>query len=76
MAGIDPEQLRQQLRRETDVKATKQLTVALLYDAGSHLIRSKSLRPIATAADSLLMSRACVSGVMSFSLHKCPANVV
>lgn len=32
--GVDPEQLRQQLRRETDAKATKQLTVALLYDAG------------------------------------------
>jgi hypothetical protein len=32
--GLDPEQLRQQLRRETDAKATKQLTVALLYNAG------------------------------------------
>jgi transposase len=34
LVGVDPEQLRQQLRRETDAKATKQLTVALLYDAG------------------------------------------
>ena len=34
LAGIDPEQLRQQLRTETDAKATKQLTVALLYEAG------------------------------------------
>jgi transposase len=34
LAGVDPEQLRQQLRRETDAKAAKQLTVALLYDAG------------------------------------------
>lgn len=34
LVGIDPEQLRQQLRRETDAKATKQLIVALLYDAG------------------------------------------
>ena len=34
LVGVDPEQLRQQLRTETDAKATKQLTVALLYDAG------------------------------------------
>ncbi len=34
LVGVDPEQLRQQLRMETDAKATKQLTVALLYDAG------------------------------------------
>lgn len=34
LVGVDPEQLRQQLRRETDAKAPKQLTVALLYDAG------------------------------------------
>ena len=34
LSGVDPEQLRQQLRTETDAKAAKQLTVALLYDAG------------------------------------------
>jgi transposase len=34
LAGVDPEQLRQQLRTETNGKAAKQLTVALLYDAG------------------------------------------
>ncbi len=34
LEGVDPEQLHQQLRRETDAKATKQLTVTLLYDAG------------------------------------------
>lgn len=34
LVGVDPEQLRQQLRRETNAKAAKQLTVALLYDAG------------------------------------------
>jgi hypothetical protein len=34
LGDVDPGQLRQQLRRETDAKATKQLTVALLYDAG------------------------------------------
>ena len=34
LVGVGPEQLRQQLRRETDAKATKRLTVALLYDAG------------------------------------------
>ncbi len=34
LEGVDSEQLHQQLRRETDAKATKQLTVALLYDAG------------------------------------------
>jgi len=34
LVGVDPEQLRQQLRTETDGKAAKQLTIALLYDAG------------------------------------------
>ena len=34
LVGVDPEQLRQQLRTETDAKAAKQLTVALLYEAG------------------------------------------
>lgn len=34
LGSVNPEQLRQQLRRETDGKAAKQLTVALLYDAG------------------------------------------
>lgn len=34
LAGVDPEQLRQQLRTETNGKAAKQLTVALLYEAG------------------------------------------
>ncbi len=34
LEDADPEQLHQQLRRESDAKATKQLTVALLYDAG------------------------------------------
>ena len=31
LAGIDAEQLRQQLHTETDPKAVKRLTVALLY---------------------------------------------
>jgi len=35
LKGVDPEQLLAQLRKETDAIATKQLTVALLYDAGS-----------------------------------------
>lgn len=35
LAGIDKEQLRQQLRTETDPKAVKRLTVALLYADGS-----------------------------------------
>lgn len=35
LGGIDEEQLRQQLRTETDAKAVKRLTVALLYAAGS-----------------------------------------
>lgn len=34
LAGIDEEQLRQQLRTETDPKAVKRLTVALLYADG------------------------------------------
>jgi hypothetical protein len=35
LAGIDEEQLRQQLRTETDPKAVKRLTAALLYADGS-----------------------------------------
>jgi len=31
LAGVDPEQLRQQLSRETNPKAIKRLTAALLY---------------------------------------------
>ena len=35
LTGVDEEQLRQQLRTETDPKAVKRLTVALLYADGS-----------------------------------------
>lgn len=35
LTGVDEEQLRQQLRTETDPKAIKRLTVALLYADGS-----------------------------------------
>ena len=35
LASVDEEQLRQQLRTETDPKAVKRLTVALLYADGS-----------------------------------------
>ena len=34
LAGVDPEQLRQQLRRETNPKAIKRLTTALMYTEG------------------------------------------
>ena len=35
LAGVDEEQLRQQLRTETDAKATKRLTCAVLYSQGN-----------------------------------------
>lgn len=34
LAGVDPEQLRQQLRTETNPKAIKRLTTALMYAEG------------------------------------------
>jgi hypothetical protein len=46
LVGVDPEQLRQQLQRETDAKATKQLTVALLHDAGFSAYKIEELLSI------------------------------
>ena len=43
LAGVDEEQLRQQLRTETDLKAVKRLTVALLYADDSSPYKTERL---------------------------------
>lgn len=43
LVGVDEEQLRQQLRTETDPKAVKRLTAALLYAGGSSLYEIERL---------------------------------